>query len=224
MPSIAGLSLAGACRPAQGVGGDYYDTFELEDSRLGLAIGDGSGKGISAALLMAGLRASLRTMTLAGSMELRTLMQRMNQLIYEASAINRYATFFFAIFDPSGRSLRYVNAGHNAPVLLQHRSGSFTRRRLDVGGPPVGLLPVSAYEEQSLTIESGDVLLAYTDGISEAMTADDEEWGEENMIAAAEAAFEGCATDILHALFGAADQFTRKAPQHDDMTLLIVKA
>ncbi len=142
MPSIAGLSLAGACRPAQGVGGDYYDTFELEDSRLGLAIGDVSGKGISAALLMAGLRASLRTMTLAGSMELRTLMQRMNQLIYEASAINRYATFFFAIFDPSGRSLRYVNAGYNAPVLLQHRSGSFTRRRLDVGGPPVGLLPV----------------------------------------------------------------------------------
>ncbi len=68
------------------------------------------------------------------------------------------------------------------------------------------------------------MLLAYTDGISEAMTADDEEWGEENMIAAAEAAFEGCATDILHALFGAADQFTRKAPQHDDMTLLIVKA
>src|SRR6185312_4933167 len=96
IPQIAGLSLAGMCRPALGVGGDYYDLIELDDGRLGLAIGDVSGKGISAALLMASLRASLRGMTLDGPSDLARMMQKVNRLVYEASANNRYATFFFA--------------------------------------------------------------------------------------------------------------------------------
>jgi sigma-B regulation protein RsbU (phosphoserine phosphatase) len=95
IPVVPGMSLAGACRPAQGIGGDYYDMIELEDGRIGLAIGDVSGKGVPAALLMASLRACLRTMTLAGRMDLATLMRRMNRLVFEASASNRYATFSF---------------------------------------------------------------------------------------------------------------------------------
>ncbi len=223
MPCIAGLSLAGFCRPAQGVGGDYYDAFELPDGRLGLAVADVSGKGISAALLMASLRACLRTLTLVGRMDLSALMQNMNQLVYESSAVNRYATFFFAIYDPSKRGLSYVNAGHNPPILLGGSNGAFEEKRLEAGGPVIGLLPHVSYEEQSLTLEPGDVLLTYTDGVSEAMTAEDEEWGEERMISAAEKAYAADAEQILHAIFVAADEFTAKAPQHDDMTLLVMK-
>ncbi len=118
LPDIRGVSIAGACRTVFGVGGDYYDAFEIGGGCLGLAIGDVSGKGISAALLMASLRACLRTMTRTTSGELTYLMSHLNRLIYESSAVNRYATFFFGIFDPAASRFDYVNAGHNAPALL----------------------------------------------------------------------------------------------------------
>jgi sigma-B regulation protein RsbU (phosphoserine phosphatase) len=219
MPPIAGGSVAGACRAALGVGGDYYDVIHLEDGRLGLAIGDVSGKGISAALLMASLRASLRGVTIDNPRDFAKLMHKVNVLVYEASASNRYATFFFAAYDPGTRRLECVNAGHNPPVVLR---GSEVIR-LETGGPVVGLLPFAPYTEQALTLEPGDLLLLYTDGISEAMTHDDEEWGEERMIAAAQAVREKSAEEILRSLFRAADAFTAGAPQHDDMTMLILK-
>lgn len=222
MPIIPGVTLAGACRPAQGVGGDYYDVIQLGDGRLGLAIGDVSGKGISAALLMASLRACLRTMTVVTSMDLARLMEKMNQLVYESSAVNRYATFFFAVYDPSSRALRYVNAGHNPPALLRSSTDDPVMR-LEAGGPVVGLLPVVQYEEQSVTLQIGDLLLAYTDGISEAMTEDDEEWGEERMLQTVKAAQSHSVKQILQETFQAADQFTAGAMQHDDMTLLFMK-
>lgn len=224
MPLLAGVSIAGACRPALGVGGDYYDVFTLQDGRLGLAIGDVSGKGISAALLMASLRASLRGVTIDNPREFAKLMDKVNRLVYEASADNRYATFFFGAFDPATRVLECVNAGHNAPLVLRQQSdGSFEILRLEADGPVVGLLPFAVYTEQSLRLEPGDLLVSYTDGISEAMTHDDEEWGEERMMAAAAAA-KGCqASEVLQAVFAEADKFTAGAPQHDDMTLLILK-
>ncbi len=219
MPVIVGASLAGACRAALGVGGDYYDVFSLEDGRLGLAIGDVSGKGISAALLMASLRASLRGVSLNSPQSFADLMHKINVLVYEASASNRYATFFFAAYDPKTRRLECVNAGHNPPVLL--RNGEVIR--LEAGGPVVGLLPLAPYLEQALTLEPGDLLLLYTDGISEAMTHDDEEWGEDRMIEAATKVRTKHADEVLHALFAACDKFTAGAPQHDDMTMLILK-
>jgi sigma-B regulation protein RsbU (phosphoserine phosphatase) len=219
MPAIAGGSVAGACRAALGVGGDYYDLIHLEDGRVGLAIGDVSGKGISAALLMASLRASLRGVTLDNPRDFAKLMHKVNRLVYEASASNRYATFFFAAYDARTRRLECVNAGHNPPVLLRGDEVI----RLEAGGPVVGLLPFAPYTEQALTLESGDLLILYTDGISEAMTHDDEEWGEERMIAAARAVQGKTAEEVLRALFRATDAFTAGAPQHDDMTLLILK-
>jgi sigma-B regulation protein RsbU (phosphoserine phosphatase) len=224
IPAISGLSLAGACRPARGVGGDYYDFIELPDGRLGLAIGDVSGKGVSAALLMASLRACLRTMTLVPETDLAQLMARMNLLVYESSAINRYATFFFSIYDPSTSKLQYVNAGHNPPFLLRNpESCSGNPIRLETGGPVIGLMPAISYQEGSVTLQPGDLLLAYTDGICEAMSENDEEWGEERMLVAAEASSECTAEQTLHAIFAAADQFTGSASQHDDMTLLVLK-
>lgn len=235
LPVIEGISLAGACRTVFGVGGDYYDAIEIDGGHLGLAIGDVSGKGISAALLMASLRACLRTMTRTTSGGLIQLMAHMNRLIYEASAINRYATFFFGIFDQAARRFHYVNAGHNPPVLLRKSaSGSdesaflseiqaYDRLRLDCGGPVIGLLPEASYEQGSLPLRPGDVLLAYTDGISEAMNSVDEEWGEEAMMLAAQQNCDGTAEDIVKAIFAAADTFAGNASQHDDMTVLVMK-
>jgi phosphoserine phosphatase RsbU/P len=221
LPVLEGVNLAGACRTVFGVGGDYYDAFEIG---LGLAVGDVSGKGISAALLMAGLRACLRTMTRTTSGELPELMALLNRLIYEASAINRYATFFFGVFDPIACSFHYVNAGHNPPVLLRKSaSGSDEWLRLECGGAVIGLLPEASYEEGSLVLHPGDVLLAYTDGISEAMNSAEEEWGEEAMFLTAQHSYDGTADDIVKAIFTAADVFAGGAPQHDDMTVLVMK-
>jgi sigma-B regulation protein RsbU (phosphoserine phosphatase) len=224
IPAVPGITLTGACRPALGVGGDYYDVMQFPTGRLGLAIGDVSGKGISAALLMASLRASLRGMTMDTPEDLAKLMQNINRLVYEASSSNRYATFFFAEYDPASRALRYVNAGHNPPLLLRAKSDSCPETfRLDTGGPVVGLIPQSSYAEQQILLQPGDLLLCYTDGISEAMTAADEEWGEARMLDVAWQFHTCCAPDILRAIFDAADKFTAGAPQHDDMTLLVLK-
>jgi sigma-B regulation protein RsbU (phosphoserine phosphatase) len=222
-PVIDGVSLAGHCRPQQGVGGDYYDSFLLDDGRMGLAIGDVSGKGISAALLMASLRASLRGMTLDVPDDLAAMMEKVNRLVYEASATNRYATFFFATYNIQTRELIYVNAGHNAPFLIRQHGAEFHVERLEAGGPVVGLLPFAKYEEQRCVLQPGDLLLTYTDGISEAMTEHEEEWGEDRMMAAAATLPVGSAQEVLNHLFAEADRFTGKAPQFDDMTLLILK-
>ena len=222
-PVIEGVTVAGHCRPQQGIGGDYYDVFVLGDDRIGIAMGDVSGKGISAALLMASLRASLRGMTLDAPHDLAVVIEKVNRLVYEASATNRYATFFFATYCASTRELVYVNAGHNAPFLVRRTGEEFQVQRLEAGGPVVGLLSFAIYEEQRLVLQPGDLLLTYTDGISEAMTLDDEEWGEERMLASAQTLPDGTAQEVLDHLFAEADRFTGKAPQFDDMTLLVMK-
>jgi phosphoserine phosphatase RsbU/P len=273
-PSVRGVEIAGHCRPALGIGGDYYDFIALDRthdgaaqtfSRLGIAIGDVSGKGISAALLMASLRASLRGQTLTG-FDLAHLVRNVNLLLYDSSDSNRYATFFFAEYDPATRQLTYVNAGHNAPVILRRpsvavaqgaspglaascerdaeepavRDASLTHGvetapnrasangaceilRLEEGGPVVGLLPEVSYQQCVLTMEPGDLLLGYTDGISEAMNHADEEWGEDRMIAKAASCLQLSAQQMLECLFDAADNFAAGAPQHDDMTLVLMK-
>ncbi len=223
IPVRDGVELAGYCRPALGVGGDYYDMIDFEDGRIGLAIGDVSGKGISAALLMASLRASLRGMAMEGPLDLASLMKKLNRLVYESSAVNRYATFFFAVYQPQSHELRYVNAGHNPPMVLRRTDSGRETLRLEAGGAVVGLLRDLVYEEQSVQLQQGDIFLGYTDGISEAMTVDDEEWGEERLLATAEGLCAKPAAEMIAAIFAAADSFTAGATQHDDMTLLIMK-
>jgi sigma-B regulation protein RsbU (phosphoserine phosphatase) len=217
---IAGLDYCGKCRPALGVGGDYYDFLALAGGKLGIAIGDVSGKGISAALMMASLQASLRGQAMM-SPDLAQLMANVNRLVYEASATNRYATFFYAQYDPAKRGLDYVNAGHNPPLLL--KPGGKTER-LEKGGTVVGLLADFAYEHGSIQLESGDTLFAYTDGISEAMNASDEEWGEERMLEAIKRCNGYSATLMIERVMAEADKFASGAPQYDDMTLIVVRA
>jgi phosphoserine phosphatase RsbU/P len=218
-PAVPGLDYAGRCRPARGVGGDYYDFLELADGCLGIAVGDISGKGVPAALLMASLQASLRGQTISGPSDLATLMSNLNRLIFETSPANRYATFFYGQYEPSTRQLTYVNGGHNPPMVF--RNGQLLR--LEDGGPVVGLFKTARYSQAGVRLECGDVLLFYTDGLSEAMNAADEEWGEEKMIEAVRACRCRPAVEMIDQLMRAADEFVAGAPQHDDMTMMVVK-
>jgi sigma-B regulation protein RsbU (phosphoserine phosphatase) len=224
LPVIAGIDYYGACRPALGVGGDYYDFLTLANGDLGVAIGDVSGKGIAAALLMASLQASLRGQALMGPASLAQLMTNVNQLVYEATPINRYATFFYGQFHRESGLFRYVNAGHNPPIILRYHPDTTVHViRLETGGPVVGLFPGAPYQEGSLILQPGDLFLGFTDGISEAMNKDEEEWGEERLIPAVAAHARERAVDIVPGLIADADRFVSGAPQHDDMTLVVLK-
>jgi len=223
LPPVAGLDYAGACRPALGVGGDYYDFLALPDGYLGIALGDVSGKGIAAALMMATLQASLRSEAMRGSRDLGQMIGGVNHLVFEASTSNRYATFFYAEYEPRGRTLTYVNAGHNPPLLFRRNADGFDVLRLDVGGTVIGLLESFPFPQASVTLEPGDLLVLYTDGISEAMNPQDEEWGEGRMMETIERCQGLSATQTLEFVVAGADAFASGAPQHDDMTLVILR-
>jgi len=222
LPPTEGLDYIGACRPALGVGGDYYDFLELPGGNFGIAIGDVSGKGIGASLMMASLQASLRGQAIHCGSDLAALMKHVNHLVYEASTSNRYATFFYAQLDTKTRRLIYVNAGHNPPFVLR-KNGEVLR--LEEGGAVVGMLPgvFVNYNQGEIQLEAGDLLVGYTDGISEAMNPAEEEWGEDAMLAELKNVYENSSEEILTHIVACADRFAAGAKQHADMTMIIVK-
>jgi phosphoserine phosphatase RsbU/P len=217
-PAIPGLDYAGACRAALGVGGDYYDFIPIPNGGLGIAIGDVSGKGISAALLMATLRAFVRGQAIDRDTDLSAVIANLNRLVFESSAQNRYATFFLGVFDSASRVLNFVNAGHNAPMVF--RAGGEVVQ-LEAGGTVVGLMREEAWVQGQVKLQAGDFLVAFTDGISEAMNDADDEWGEERLIEAARAMRGAPAKAILDHIVRSADGFVAGAPQYDDMTLIV---
>lgn len=219
-PAIPGLEYAGACRAALGVGGDYYDFIPMSNGGLGIALGDVSGKGIPAALLMATLRAFLRGQAIDQETDLSAVIANLNRLVFESSAQNRYATFFLGAYDSGSRVLRYVNAGHNAPMVIR---GGNEVVRLEAGGSVVGLMREGAWEPGQVRLERGDLFVAFTDGISEAMNQADDEWGEERLIDAARAMRTAPVKTILENIVRSADGFVAGAPQYDDMTLIVAR-
>jgi phosphoserine phosphatase RsbU/P len=222
LPPIVGIEYSGACRPALGVGGDYYDFLALPGGHLGIAIGDVSGKGIAAALMMASLQASLRGEATRAPENLAALVSNVNHLVYGASSDNRYATFYYAQYDPEMRRLTYVNAGHNPPMLFHRDGDNWQITRLEVGGTAVGALETFPYEQSAVTIAPGDIFIAFTDGISEAMNAADEEWGETRLIATVKQCGGLAPSEIIARVMQAADGFVGGAKQHDDMTLVVL--
>lgn len=221
LPSVPGLDYCGRCRPAREVGGDYYDFLELPEGRLGIAIGDVSGKGIGAALMMASLEASLRAHASVGH-DLAELMKRVNTLVREASSANRYATLFYAEYDPRSRQLSYVNAGHNPPVILRKSAAKCEVLRLETGGPVIGILQ-QGYEKESCPLEPGDLVVLFTDGISESMNASDEEWGEDRLIEFGKTCIGLPAFEAMKRILASAEAFAAGASQHDDMTLVVLR-
>jgi sigma-B regulation protein RsbU (phosphoserine phosphatase) len=221
---IAGLEYFGGCRTALGVGGDYYDFLALPDGKLGIALGDISGKGIPAALMMASLQASLRAEAARAAGDVAGLLVRVNQALFDASSEDRYATFFYGQYDPATEELTYVNAGHCAPMLFRGADGFRTIERLDVGGPVIGLIPDCVFEQAVVKVSKGDELVIFTDGVSEAMNRNLEEWGEQRLAETVRSSTVRNAPDLIAQIMTAADAFAAGAPQHDDMTLVVVRA
>ena len=183
------LEVLGVCRPARTVSGDFYDYVELPRCRLALAFGDVSGKGISAALVMATLHSIVRTQlsVLAQSNgELRfstaEMVSRVNDQLYTGTSPEKFATLFFGAYDESESALSYSNAGHLPPVI-RRREGS--PARLSVGGVVMGRIPHRSYAQAEVRLEPGDVLLLFTDGVTEAMNGAEEEFGEARIAACA---------------------------------------
>jgi sigma-B regulation protein RsbU (phosphoserine phosphatase) len=221
LPAVPGLDYCGQCRPAREVGGDYYDFLELPGGKLGIAIGDVSGKGVGAALMMASLEASLRALA-SVVRDPADLLARVNTFVCQASSANRYATLFYAEYDPATRRISYVNAGHNPPLVLRNSAGPYRVLRLEDGGSVIGLFP-QKYQQGVFSHEPGDLMVLFTDGVSESMNAHDEEWGEERLIELAKTCHGRSALEGMRRILAAAQAFAAGAPQHDDMTLVVLR-
>ncbi len=227
-PQVPGIEIAFATRPANTVAGDYYDTFlrpgsagsQSPCSSLLLVVADVAGKSVPAALLMATLRASLRTLAGVCASPLE-LIERLNRYSCEQNVGGqRFTTVFLAELDPITRRLTYINAGHNWPVL-RHPSGSV--ERLQTGGLPIGLMPNARYECGETVLAPGDLLLVFTDGLIEAENDREEEYGEARMLATLNARVPRTAAEVLQTLMTSADAFVGTAPQHDDITCLVLR-
>jgi phosphoserine phosphatase RsbU/P len=225
-PQIPGLSLAYATRPANTVAGDYYDVFPrpgriAEDNRVVLAVADVAGKSIPAAMLMATFQASLKTLSTA-QVALPELAANMNKYACSNSQGGlRFTTAFLAEYDPVRRTLDYINAGHNNPIL--RRAGGQIER-LNVGGLPFGILPEAKYESATVTLAPNDWLIIFTDGLVEAENARQEEYGEIRTLTELEAGVFTTPAEFLKRLMSSLDLFVGSTPQHDDVTVMLVKA
>ena len=225
-PQIPGLAIAYATRPANTVAGDYYDVFPRPgrtsaDNRVVLAVADVAGKSIPAAMLMATFQASLKTLSTA-QVALPELASNMNRYACTNSQGGlRFTTAFLAEYDPVLRTVNYINAGHNNPIL---RRASGQIERLDVGGLPFGIQPEVKYESATVTLAPGDWLVIFTDGLVEAVNARDEEYAEPRLLIALEGGRSLEPADLLKRLMAELDLFVGNTPQHDDVTCMLLKS
>jgi len=225
-PAVPGLEIAFSTRPANTVAGDYYDVFprrttQSTGGRYLIAIADVAGKSVPAAMLMATFQASLKTLSATES-PLTELVDRMNNYACSNSQNGRrFTTAFIAEYDPASRALSYVNAGHNAPILRRH-TGAI--ERLQEGGIPLGIQQNAAYQSGAVTLEAGDWLVVFTDGVTEAENAHAEEYGEPRLLVVLHTHLAAAPQTLLSTVMTDLDRFVGDAPQHDDITLLLLKA
>ncbi|MFZ0735123.1 MAG: PP2C family protein-serine/threonine phosphatase [Candidatus Sulfotelmatobacter sp.] len=225
-PQIPGLAIAYATRPANTVAGDYYDVFPRpgktnDENRVVLAVADVAGKSIPAAMLMATFQASLKTLSTA-QVALPELAANMNRYACTNSQGGlRFTTAFLAEYDAARRTLDYINAGHNNPIL---RRPSGQIERLDVGGLPFGIMPDLQYQSAQVTLAPGDWLIIFTDGLVEAENARQEEFGEARLLAAIELNKLVEPGEMLKRLMADVDLFVGNTPQHDDVTCMLLKS
>jgi serine phosphatase RsbU (regulator of sigma subunit)/DNA-binding GntR family transcriptional regulator/AraC-like DNA-binding protein len=221
--SIPCLSCEAFYRPAHAIGGDYYDFLSLQGERWGIAIGDVSGKGIGAALIMASVQGSLRAQALHAHSDLSTLMSDVNQLVYDSSPTHFFASLFYAEYQPATRVLRYVNAGHNPPIVLRRCHGRCEIFRLNAGGMPVGIFSDAQFTMTTFQLQIGDVLIGYTDGITEARNPQGELWGEDAFETLLSSCSFGQPKEIMERILDRVAGFAGGQRQGDDMTLVVMK-
>ncbi|MGH9623717.1 MAG: SpoIIE family protein phosphatase, partial [Bryobacteraceae bacterium] len=228
-PQLTGGSLDAFTLPARSVGGDYYDFLQVGDHRLGIALADIAGKGIAAALIMAVVQASLRILSAEDNISLPELAAKMNRFLHRSTGAASYATFFYAQIDEDKRQLRYVNAGHNPPYLIRRlknadgSNGSSSIEELTAGGTIIGMFPSVTYEESVVDLRPGDVLMAFTDGVTEALNPAGEEFGEQRLKELLQRVVHLPIPDITAALAKELRAWIADAPQHDDITFVVLK-
>ena len=277
-PALEALELCGVCHPARGVGGDYYDFLSFQDGRVGLAVADVAGKGISAALLMSIVQASLRSQAPSLDGKLTELVASMNSLLFRSTGPNGYATFFYAQFDERSKCLTYVNAGHNPPILVRanpaNERGTSSRRLeaegkergevvamagssvvgiggrasgeqkgepigqtsdcglseieerispLVTGGMVIGLFEDCTYEQETIELASGDLIVAYTDGVTEATNWNFEEFSESRLRRVIASSAHLPAEELSEVIIRSVREWRANQEQHDDLTLVIMK-
>jgi sigma-B regulation protein RsbU (phosphoserine phosphatase) len=250
-PPVASLDLSGFCQPARGVGGDYYDFLPLDNQQIGIAIADVAGKGMSAALVMSTVQATLRSqaMTYNAVVQqdgwLASLVMTLNRLLCRSTGSASYVTFFYAQFDESTRLLTYVNAGHNPPFLIRanraeaalaqpaNGNGHYATTlngqsaddlsRLTAGGMVIGMFEHCRYEYETVQMQPGDVLFAFTDGLSESLNQEGEEYGEERLQKVLSSMAHLPVGEIRDEVVRLIKDWSEGAPQHDDLTFIILK-
>ena len=229
-PQMNKMELTGLCLPARIVSGDYYDFLQFDSNVMGLALGDICGKGISAALLMANLQATLRSNVLArgaqmssekhsGNGNVASVVKTLNRQICSFTSANKFVSFFYAVYDDSKSSLTYCNAGHNPPLYFGE--GGF--QRLSAGGTVVGIFPDAEFDEETVELHSGDIFLAYTDGIVESVNEYGEEFGEQRLINLVGANQNLSAEQLQKAIVDEVLDWAFEEERDDDMTLIVAR-
>ena len=212
-PDTTVATLAAVSLPARSVGGDYYDFLDLGDHKIGIALADIAGKGIAAALIMSLVQASLRIIATERDISLPQLAAKMNRFLHRSTKSNSYATFFYAQFDESNRQLRYVNAGHNPPYLF-HSMDTSEIQELSAGGTVLGLFPQVSYQEAAI---------AFTDGVTEALNPNNEEFGEERLKDLMRQVVHLPALEMSTRIAQELRTWIKDASQYDDLTFIVMK-
>jgi sigma-B regulation protein RsbU (phosphoserine phosphatase) len=218
-PKIPGADIAGFNAACKTVGGDYYDFFPYPDDKVALALGDVSGKGMPASLMMMALHARVQVLA-EDPKDLGGFMARLNKATCAKCPSNRFITFFFCVFDAASGELRFANAGHNPPIVMR---ASGEAEMLEGGGPVLGILSIAPYSEEHTTVGMGDMLVLYSDGVTEATNQDFDEFGEERFIEVLRRHRSDPAATIVEAVMKALGEFAAGAPQADDITLVVAK-
>jgi sigma-B regulation protein RsbU (phosphoserine phosphatase) len=219
-PQVDGIECIGFCRPAHSIGGDYYDLLPLADGRFALTLGDVSGKGVPAAVMMASIQTLLRSLLTHDLKSLPTVIADLNHALYLSSTPERYSTLFCGVLSADRRQFTYVNAGHVPPFLL-HPDGRLDR--LEGGGLPVAMLPVCQFEEMVVGIEPGDKLVVVSDGFPESRNREGNFWEEKEVERTLLAHLEAPISQVPELLCSEADRFAAGAEQYDDMTMVALR-
>lgn len=218
-PEIENYEVAAVNIPSRQVGGDYYDCIKIDDQKYAFCIADVSGKGAPAALLMSNLQASLHVL-LNTKLNIDEITSRINNLIYQNTSYDKFITYFIGILDLKNRTFTSVNAGHNPPYLF-HKDRSF--QTFNEGGLILGMMPNIPYDTETTQLKSGDCLVMFTDGVSEAMNAKEEEFEEKRIEECVIQNYQSSAENILNSLIESVKEFSKGQPQADDITILVIK-
>jgi PAS domain S-box-containing protein len=218
-PKIPGYDIAAVNIPAKEVGGDYFDFIPISKGRIIFCLGDVSGKGMPASLIMSNLQATLHTQSLI-DIEVKDSVRNANKIIYENTDSTKFVTMFYGMLDFEDHSIIYCNAGHDRPVYIM---GDVTGNNLGTGGIPLGYLPDFEYEQENIQVQDKSIVVLYSDGITEAMNREEEEFGLERLTHLIKANIKKSSEEIIKILIDCIYKFTGETEQMDDMTILILK-